>query len=251
MTVTRFEITMKNTNNTKLVTVGDLVKELKRYEKNHWDWNVEITAEGVEGDEEDPTCIITGMGLDEDGDLRIEIEEEWAGGGDYYIAELLEQLRDYNAGTRVYLAGGGLLFSIENNGGIFEKTDDDILGCSATAFGEYKEKPAKGGSKAEKREQPEKKRTKFGKVPWGFIALVLLAIVVMTAVLQLGIYYNVLAISIAAFVGLIAIIVVVARVETCPYCGSVRLKKEKIDPNLNIARWSVRCKKCGKDFFME
>ena len=42
----------------------------EKYEKKHWEWNVEITAEGVEGEEEDPTCIITGMGLDEDGDLR-------------------------------------------------------------------------------------------------------------------------------------------------------------------------------------
>lgn len=79
---------MKKTDNTKLITVGQLVKELEKYEKKHWDWNVEITAEGVEG-EEDPTCIIIGMGLDKEGDLRIEIEE-WDGGGDYYIAELLE-----------------------------------------------------------------------------------------------------------------------------------------------------------------
>ena len=130
---------MKKTDNTKLITVGELVKELAGYEKKHWDWNVEITAEGVEGEEEDPTCIITGMGLDEDGDLRIEIEEEWAGGGDYYVGELLEQLRDFDASTRVYLAGGGLLFSIDSQGGIFAKIDedDDTLSCYATAFGEY------------------------------------------------------------------------------------------------------------------
>ena len=53
---------MKDTNNTELITVGQLVKELKRYQKKHWDWNVEITAEGVEGEEEDPTCMIIGMG---------------------------------------------------------------------------------------------------------------------------------------------------------------------------------------------
>lgn len=129
---------MKKTDDTKLITVGQLVKELEGYEKKHWDWNVEITAEGVEG-EEDPTCIITGMGLDGEGDLRIEIEEEWAGGGDYYVGELLEQLRDFDAGTRMYLAGGGLLFSIDNQGGIFAETDDndDTLICHATAFGEY------------------------------------------------------------------------------------------------------------------
>ena len=241
---------MKKTDNTKLITVGQLVKELEGYEKKHWDWNVEITAEGVEGEEEDPTCIITGMGLDKDGDLRIEIEEEWAGGDDYYVGELLEQLRDFDASTRVYLAGGGLLFSIDSQGGIFADTDDDddTLCCYASAFGEYHEQLTGGrASKAEKRERARK----FDKAPWGFIALTLMAVAAMTAAIYLGIHYNVIAISIVALFALIAIMVVVARVETCPYCGSIRLKKEKIDPKLNIASWSVRCKKCGKSFFME
>ncbi len=241
---------MKKTENTKLITVGELVKELAGYEKKHWDWNVEITAEGVEGEEEDPTCIITGMGLDEDGDLRIEIEEEWAGGGDYYVGELMEQLRDFDASTRVYLAGGGLLFSIDSRGGIFAETDedDDTLSCYATAFGEYEEHPSGGrASEADKRERARK----FAKAPWGFIALMLLAIAAAIAAICLGIYYNIIAICIIGLVALIAIMVVVARVETCPYCGSIRLKKEKIDPRLNIANWSVKCKKCGEEFFME
>lgn len=245
---------MKKTDNTKLITVGELVKELAGYEKKHWDWIVEITAEGVEGEEEDPTCIITGMGLDEDGDLRIEIEEEWAGGGDYYVGEILEQLRDFDASTRVYLAGGGLLFSIDSQGGIFAETDedDDTLSCYATAFGKNEEQPAGGKvSETEKRERPEKKRKKTSKAPWGFIALMLLAIAAAIAAICLGFYYIIIAICIIAFVALIAIMVVVARVETCPYCGSIRLKKEKIDPRLNIANWSVKCKKCGEEFFME
>ena len=238
---------MKKIDNTKLITVGQLVKELKRYEKKHWDWNVEITAEGVEGEQENPTCIITGMGLDKDGDLRIEIEEEWAGGGDYYVGELLEQLKDFDAGTRVYLAGGGLLFSIDSEGGIFADTDDDSLFCSATPFGEYEVQPAVGRApKAEKRERARK----HDKVPWGFIALMLLAIAAAIGAIYLGLYYSIIAFCIIGLVALIAIMVVVARVETCPYCGSIRLEKEKIDPNLNYANWKVRCKKCGEEFFM-
>lgn len=246
---------MKKKDNTKLITVGELVKELEGYEKKHWDWNVEITAEGVKGEEEDPTCIITGMGLDEDGDLRIEIEEEWAGGGDYYVAELLEQLKDFDSHTRVYLAGGGLLFTIDNRGGIFAETDedeDDTLCCYATAFGEYEDEPTgRKVSEAEKRERPEKKRGKSCSTPWGVIALAAMAIAAMTAAFFIGLHYNVFAISIVAIFALIAIAVIVARIETCPYCGSIRLEKEKIDPNLNIANWSVRCKKCGEGFFME
>ena len=242
---------MKKTDNTKLITVGELVKELAGYEKKHWDWNVEITTDEPIGEEEDMPCIIIGMGLDSDGDLRIDIEDEWAGGGDYYVGELLEQLRDFDASTRVYLAGGGLLFTIDNRGGIFAETDedeDDTLCCYATAFGEYEVPPTGGRApKAKKREQARK----FDKAPWGFIALMLLAVAVMTAAFFIGLHYNVFAISIVAFVAWIAIAVIVARIETCPYCGSIRLKKKKIDPNLNIANWSVRCKKCGEEFFME
>lgn len=128
---------MKKTDDTKLITVGELVKELEGYEEEHWNWNVEISTDEPLGEEEDLPCIIIGMGLDEDGDLRIDIEDEWAGGGDYYVGELIEQLRDLDAGTRVYLVGGGLLFSIDNQGGIFAETDDgDTLSCNATAFGE-------------------------------------------------------------------------------------------------------------------
>ena len=172
---------MKKTENTKLITVGELVKELVGYEKKHWDWNVEITAEGVEGEEEDPTCIITGMGLDEDGDLRIEIEEEWAGGGDYYVGELLEHLRDFDPGIRLYLAGGGLLFSIDDQGGIFAETDedDDTLSCYATAFGEYEEEPAAKASEVKNTVHIDRK---------GAIALV-----AMTVVIFFGLCYNVYA----------------------------------------------------------
>ena len=148
---------MKKTDKTKLITVGELVKELEGYEKKHWDWNVEITTDEPIGpeEEEDMPCIIIGMGLDKDGDLRIDIEDEWAGGGDYYVGELLEHLRDFDAGTKVYLAGGGLLFSIDSQGGIFAETDDedDTLSCYATAFGEYEEEQTGWFTEAEKRKK--------------------------------------------------------------------------------------------------
>lgn len=60
-----------------------------------------------------------------------------------------------------------------------------------------------------------------------------------------------LALYIIIMVALIAIMIIVSRIETCPYCGSIRLEKTKIDPKLNIANWSVRCKRCGRGFFME
>ena len=176
---------MKEIDSTKLVTVGELVKELKRYEKNHWEWNVEISTDKPVGEDEDMPCIIIGMGLDTDGDLRIEIEDEWAGGGDYYIAELIEHLRDFDPGTRVYLAGGGLLFSIDNQGGIFAETDDDTLCCDATAFGEYEEKPSSSPTEA-KKEEKTGKMSREDRI--GTIALAALA-----ALIFYGLCYNVYA----------------------------------------------------------
>lgn len=52
-------------------------------------------------------------------------------------------------------------------------------------------------------------------------------------------------------VALVAILIVVLRTDTCPYCGSFRLEKKKIDPKYNIANWNVRCKRCGKEFYMK
>ena len=59
-----------------------------------------------------------------------------------------------------------------------------------------------------------------------------------------------LAVFIIIMVALVAIAIIVTVFDTCPYCGSIRLEKRKIDPKLNHARWTVRCKKCGKEFYM-
>ena len=182
---------MKKTNNTTLITVGQLAKELKRFEKKHWDWIVEISTDEPVGEDEGLPCIIVGMGLDEDGDLRIEIEDEWAGGGDYNVGELLEQLRGFDSSARVYLAGGGLLFSIDSQGGIFADADDDddALSCSATAFGEYKVEPTgRKVSEAEEQEQAEHTRKKARKDRLGFIATVVMAVALFS-----GLCYNVYA----------------------------------------------------------
>jgi len=180
---------MKKIDNIKLITVGDLLKELKKYEKKHWDWNVEISTDKPIGEDDDLPCIIIGMGLDEDGDLRIEIEEEWADGGDYYVAEFLEHLRDFDHATRVYLAGGGLLFSIDNRGGIFAATeDDDTLICDASVFGEYQEEPTLRISESDINDRVDTVRKINSSDRKGTIALVSL-----TAVILFGLCYNVYA----------------------------------------------------------
>ena len=184
---------MKKTDRTGLISVGELVKELEGYEEKHWDWNVEITTDEPVGGDEDLPCIIVGMQLDRDGDLRIEIEEEWADGGDYYVGEFLGRLRDFDPRTRVYLAGGGLLFSIDNHGGIFAESgeDDDALGCFATAFGGYERESTGWLTESEKRELAENARKKARQERLETIALA-----VLTVAILFGLCYNIYALAV-------------------------------------------------------
>ena len=56
---------MKTTENINLTTAGKLLKDLKRYEKKHWDLRVIAWT--------DDDCIfgVVGTWKDEDGDLQI------------------------------------------------------------------------------------------------------------------------------------------------------------------------------------
>ena len=184
---------MKKSDIAELISVGELVKELERYEEKHWDWNVEISTDVPVGEDEDLPSIIIGMQLDGEGNLRIEIEEEWAGGGDYHIDELLGRLQDFDPRTKVYLAGGGLLFSIDNHGGIFAESgeDDDALGCFATAFGEYVSEPTGWFTEAEKRERAGNARKMARQERMETIALA-----VLTAAIFFGLCYNVYALAV-------------------------------------------------------
>ena len=91
-------------DNIQLTTSGKLLKDLKRYEKNHWDLSV------VAWTDDDP--------------------------------DVISSLEDISKETRVYMAGEGYYFAIDGNGSsIFtEADDDDAVGCWVTVFGEYEEK---------------------------------------------------------------------------------------------------------------
>ena len=39
--------------------------------------------------------------------------------------------------------------------------------------------------------------------------------------------------------------------DTCPYCGSDQLEMKSVDATINFARWKARCKKCGKEFYIQ
>ena len=123
---------------TEATTVGNLLKDLKRYEKKHWsDCVVAWTADGR-------TFGVLGTREDEDGDIQIMVEEiEEILEGILPVTDVIASLENTGKEKRVYLAGDGLYFAIDSDGSIFTKCeDDDVIGCYVTVLGKYEEEPA-------------------------------------------------------------------------------------------------------------
>ena len=124
-----------------MTTAGELLGELEKYKKNHWDDCVVAWLKDDEG-----TFGVVGMGNDKDGDLRIIVEEvDDVLEGFWTVEEVISSLECKGKDARVYLAGEGLYLAIDSNGSsIFtEADDDDVVGCHVTVFGEYEEMPQK------------------------------------------------------------------------------------------------------------
>ena len=131
---------MKTTENIKLTTAGELLGELKKYKKNHWD---DCVVAWLKDDE--VTFGVVGMGNDKDGDLRIIVEVvDDVLEGFWTVEEVISSLECKGKDARVYLAGEGLYLAIDSRGCIFtEADDDDVVGCHVTVYGEYEEMPQK------------------------------------------------------------------------------------------------------------
>ena len=132
-----------------MTTAGELLGNLKKYKKNHWD---DCVVAWLKDDE--LTFGVVGMGNDKDGDLRIIVEVvDDVLEGFWTVEEVISSLECKGKDARVYLAGEGLYLAIDNNGSsIFtEADDDDAVGCWVTVFGEYDEMsqkaPAPGKAK--------------------------------------------------------------------------------------------------------
>ena len=130
---------MKTTENIKLITAGELLGELEKYKKNHWD---DCVVAWLKDDER--TFGVVGMGNDKDGDLRIIVEVvDDVLEGFWTVEEVISSLECKGKDARVYLAGEGLYLAIDSNGSsIFtEADDDDAVGCWVTVIGEYEHEP--------------------------------------------------------------------------------------------------------------
>ena len=179
---------MKTTETIKFTTVGKLLGGLKKYEKKHWDNSV------VAWTQDDHTFGVVGIGKDKDGDLRIEVEEvEEELEGIWTVSDVIDSLESKGKDIRVYLAGHGLFFAIDSEGGVFtESDDDDVVGCYATVIGEYEEEPPCVFTEKEKRQRERraiwKERTKGWK---GILeGVTFLICIPLTAY---GLYYNIAA----------------------------------------------------------
>jgi hypothetical protein len=129
---------MSTTEDTELLTVGQLVEELAEFEEDYYDYDVVCWTPDHE------PCFPTSVELDGDGDLCISLKED--DGENYNVGMLLEELSKYDEDTPVYVAARGLLMNIEvkNDYTIFyedldEESDIEVVACDGIVFGEYED----------------------------------------------------------------------------------------------------------------
>lgn len=125
-----------NKKNVKLITVGSLLKDLKRFEKKHMNDCVVAWA-----DDEDITLGIVGIGKDSDGDIKIMVEvDDGVLEGFWSVSDVISALENKDKQKKVYLKGGGGYLTIVSDRDILtEADDDDVIGCNVTVFGYYDE----------------------------------------------------------------------------------------------------------------
>lgn len=119
---------MKTPKGIKLVTVGDLTKDLKRFLKKYAD--DDVVCYSADGE----AYYVETLDTDDDGDLWIGVNDEEYDGG-YYTAEmLLTELERYDAATRVYMGGFGEYMTFEADPSTLRQAQDKLRGGSGRIF---------------------------------------------------------------------------------------------------------------------
>lgn len=157
---------MKTPQDIKLVTVRALIKDLKRFVKNHDD--EDVVCYSLDGD----AYYIETCDTDDDGDLWIGVNDDEYDGGYYTVGMLLNDLEGYDAKTRVYMGcfGEYMTFDADDKGHIFTYDDEnEVVGCDGESFepkedsGHVREPQRRsvkssGRTEAEERELAEERR---------------------------------------------------------------------------------------------
>lgn len=184
---------MKTPEEIKLVTVGALTKDLKRFAKKHAD--DDVACYSTDGD----VYYVENSGTDADGDLWLGVSDEEYDGGYYTVDMLLGELEGYSPATRVYLEGVDEYLTIDvdpsprqGQGHIFAyDNENEVVACDCTLFEPaddpepaHKPQPKPGKTQGPKgsKERREAKRTSM-------IETVVLTI--LTLLLAAGLVYNV------------------------------------------------------------
>ena len=159
---------MEIPSNVMLATVGELLRELKPFEKDHSFDEVAFDLEDngifriyhVEMDEDDYLCLsVDRTAHEEDGCY---VEEDYDLRSDYHtVGTLIEELKAYDDDTELYLAGDGLYMNIARvEGGrnyrySYDDEDEELI-FEVSSFGEYKEETAEdSAARAREREERE------------------------------------------------------------------------------------------------
>ena len=180
-----FIVRMIKTADTELITVGALLKELKAFGEGCSEYAVNIDIP------DGSTLNVMGTGLDKDGEVSIEVDEN-PDEGYYDVQMLIDELEGYDRDSRVYLEGCGLYltFDVNPDGHLVSGADsgEETVGFDTHAFGEYRYEPSGWLTEAEKRKLAEEDRKKKRTAHIEYIVLALL-----TAVVFFGLCYNVYA----------------------------------------------------------
>lgn len=179
---------MKKDKSIKLTTVGNITKELIKFEKKHSEDDVACSMP------DDSMGYVVGTELDEDGDVCIFLDEVYEDSGCYNVEMLCNELQGYDRKAGVYMKGSGLFLNFEDNNDLFEyNEDEDFVYCNSIQISKYEQshqRREKGWlTEAEIRENEEKERRR--KVIDKRETIVL---AILTMCLIVGFIYNVYAI---------------------------------------------------------
>lgn len=181
---------MKTPEEIKLVTVGALTKDLKRFAKKHAD--DDVACYSTDGD----VYYVENSGIDDDGDLWIGVSDEEYDGGYYTVDMLLNDLEGYSSTTRVYMAGIDecLAVEVDAQGHIFAYDDEnEVVACDCSLFEPDDEpepvhKPQRRPGKANGPKGGKERRKAKGTSTLETVVLAIL-----TLLLAVGLAYNVYA----------------------------------------------------------
>lgn len=125
---------MKEAKEVKLVMVGKVIGELTRLKKKNSEDNVVCCLPGGS------LRYVVSSGLDEDGDVRIFLDEDYEDSGCYNVEMLSNELHGYDKKARVYLKGCGLLLGLKDCKDLFEYDEgEDVVFCDSIKIGKSEE----------------------------------------------------------------------------------------------------------------